>query len=221
MKLTTAEALEYAKSLLGCWRTGEPGDPVIFGAAIAAVLQMYSHEVVQYVCDPRCGMPFTNKWPPTSPHEVKEACDLRADIIFGHEEMARRDERRRDQGVAVAPPEPVKPTHEEMEAKHGKGWGIISGPVPNDYQMREFAKTLPIGSKWTAKQLIDKWRAEGFASAESEAPDAVKTMTSTELAEHYSSHGLSFGPTVQRLTREPAVPVPDVSGNAVDEGADF
>jgi hypothetical protein len=224
------EALEAAKGLLGCWRTGEANEPAIFIAAIAAVLQMYSHEVVQHICDPRCGMPFTNKWPPTSPHEVREACDLRADIIFGHEEMARREEneRRRDQGVAVAlpPPEVIKPTLEEMEARHGKGWGIETGPVPSDWQYREFCKTLPVGSKWTRAQIIEKWRERG-ATAEDVGPagENFKAMQGDDLVRHYAEHGLNFGnPVEHNLTREPAQPVApilDAVGVELDQGADF
>lgn len=232
------EALEAAKGLLGCWRTGEANEPTIFIAAIAAVLQLYSHEVVQYICDPRCGMPFTNKWPPTSPHEVKEVCDLRADIIFGHEEMARRAENERliDQGVSpkfIAPPEPVKPTREEMEAKHGKNWGI-NNLMPNEGQRREFAKTLPVGSKWTEKTFLEAWRAQILAGGETreDGSAAPQAMHGQDLVDHYAAHDLGNTPKGSRPPArmlDPAMAAADdrppapiiIDGVEVDQGAAF
>ena len=166
---------------------------------MTSVFTLYSPDVVQYVCDPRTGLPKTNKWPPTI-SEVHDACRERIGDLerakryknWGNNDPDER-ERQKDQGRLPVPVE-VKPTFEQMQAKYGVGWGL-GGVAPANEAANETA-----GAK-----------------------AAFKTMTPTELAEHYSNHGLSFGPVAQRLTREPAVPVPilDVDGNAVDEGADF
>jgi hypothetical protein len=161
---TTVEALEASKALLGCWSKGEAHDPTRFGAAIAAVLQCYSYEVVQFVCDPRCGLPFTQKWPPTGPQEVRAACELRADIIFAREEVARRadNERLIDQGLSPRLPPPPKPTTQDLEERYGKGWGL-GGVVPINEMPHEQARALPAGSVWTAETLVAHYQKHGLS----------------------------------------------------------
>jgi hypothetical protein len=73
----TVQALKATRQLLGCFRTGEANDPAIFAAAVAAVLSDYPLEIIQYVCDPRTGLPSSSKWMPTAA-EVKAACEGRA-----------------------------------------------------------------------------------------------------------------------------------------------
>ncbi len=63
--------------MFGCYRKSEASDPEIYAAATAAVLSEYSREVVDYVTDPRTGLPSRLKWLP-SVFEVREACDNHA-----------------------------------------------------------------------------------------------------------------------------------------------
>lgn len=60
--------------MFGCYRKSEASDPEIYAAATAAVLSEYSHEVVDYVTDPRTGLPSRLKWLP-SIFEIREACN--------------------------------------------------------------------------------------------------------------------------------------------------
>jgi hypothetical protein len=60
--------------MFGCYRRDEANDPEIYCAAIAAVLSDYPRAIVEYVTDPRVGIPSRIKWPP-SVAEVMEACD--------------------------------------------------------------------------------------------------------------------------------------------------
>lgn len=62
--------------LFGCYRKAEANDPEVLTAAIAAVLSEYPYDVVEYVTDPRTGLPSTSKWLP-SVFEVREACEQR------------------------------------------------------------------------------------------------------------------------------------------------
>lgn len=46
---------------------------------MAAILSEYPQEVVDFVCDPRTGLPRTLKWLPTIA-EIAEACDVRVEL---------------------------------------------------------------------------------------------------------------------------------------------
>lgn len=64
---------DYARILLGCYRTGEVSDPQVFTAAVVAILARFSEEVVRAVCDPVSGLPSQSKWLPTT-SEILTAC---------------------------------------------------------------------------------------------------------------------------------------------------
>jgi hypothetical protein len=63
-----------AGQLFGCYRRSDAADPLVYVAGAAAVLSEYPAEIVEYVCDPRTGLPRTLKWLPTIA-EIAEACD--------------------------------------------------------------------------------------------------------------------------------------------------
>src|SRR5262245_5000966 len=74
-------------------------DPQTYSAAVAAVLgDGYSREVVEYVTDPRTGIPSKQKFLPAVA-EVREACDARA----SHLDRMQRYER-------LGPAKPYEPT---------------------------------------------------------------------------------------------------------------
>lgn len=72
--------LDRAKLMCACYRKGEASDPELYGAAVAAVLADYSADVVEYVTDPRTGLPSKQQWLPTI-KEIKEACDVAVESI--------------------------------------------------------------------------------------------------------------------------------------------
>lgn len=65
--------------LFGCYRKAEANDPEVLTAAIAAILSEYPADVVEFVTDPRTGLPSTSKWLP-SVFEVREACEKRLEM---------------------------------------------------------------------------------------------------------------------------------------------
>jgi hypothetical protein len=65
-----------AAQLFGCYRKGEANDPDVYTAAVAAILAEYPPEIVDFVCDPRTGLPRRLKWLPTVA-EIAEACERR------------------------------------------------------------------------------------------------------------------------------------------------
>lgn len=65
---------DYARILLGCYRTGEVSDPQVFTAAVVAVLSRFPEAVARAVCDPVSGLPSKSKWLPTT-SEILTACN--------------------------------------------------------------------------------------------------------------------------------------------------
>lgn len=72
--------------LFGCYRRGDANDPEIYTAAIAATLADFSAEVVEYVTDPRSGLPAKLKWLPAVA-EVREACQKHKEFCEGRDRM--------------------------------------------------------------------------------------------------------------------------------------
>jgi hypothetical protein len=81
-----ALAIQRTALLFGCYRKGDANDPEIYTAAIAATLADYPAEVVEYVTDPRTGLPSKLKWLPTVA-EVREACEKHKQFIEGRDRM--------------------------------------------------------------------------------------------------------------------------------------
>ena len=76
--------------MFGCYRKAEASDPEIYAAATAAVLSEYPQDVIDFVTDPRTGLPVTSKWLP-SVFEVKQACENRRE----HLDLIRRIQAKR------------------------------------------------------------------------------------------------------------------------------
>lgn len=66
--------------LFGCYRKAEANDPEILSAAITATLAEFPEEIIEYVTDPRTGLPATSKWVP-SVFEVREVCQKRVEAV--------------------------------------------------------------------------------------------------------------------------------------------
>src|SRR6266496_4989720 len=85
---------EYARlkaaQMFGCFRTGQANDPDLYVAGIAAVLAEYPPKVIEYVTDPRTGLPRKMTFLP-SVAEVGEACEREmAPIISEQRRVARQ-----------------------------------------------------------------------------------------------------------------------------------
>lgn len=64
--------------MFGCYRKADANDPETYAAGVAAILSEYPPEIIDYVCDPRTGLPRRLKWLPTMA-EIAEACDARVE----------------------------------------------------------------------------------------------------------------------------------------------
>lgn len=73
-------AAQRTAILFGCYRKADANDPEIYTMAVAATLAEYEPEVVEYVTDPRTGLPAKLKWLP-SVAEVREACESRKEYL--------------------------------------------------------------------------------------------------------------------------------------------
>lgn len=75
-----AYAASRAALMFGCYRKAEASDPEIYAAATSAVLSEYSQEIIDYVTDPRTGLPSNSQWLP-SVYEVRKACNEHKDWL--------------------------------------------------------------------------------------------------------------------------------------------
>ena len=75
-----AYASSRAGLMFGCYRRADASDPEVYAAATAAVLNEYPEEVIDFITDPRTGLPSTSQWLP-SVFEVRKACDARVEHL--------------------------------------------------------------------------------------------------------------------------------------------
>jgi hypothetical protein len=64
--------------MFSCYRKDEAHDPDVYCAAVAATLAEFPRPVVDYVTDPRTGMPSSSRFLPNIA-EVREACVMEAE----------------------------------------------------------------------------------------------------------------------------------------------
>ncbi len=74
--------------LCACYRKDEAVNPEVYAAAVEAVLSDYPREVIEYVTDPRTGLPKRCAWLPS----IKEVHDMCGEIT---ELFASRERRKR------------------------------------------------------------------------------------------------------------------------------
>lgn len=60
--------------MFGCYRRGEANNPEVYTASVAAVLAEYPPDVINYVTDPRTGLPSKCDFLPTV-KEIRTACE--------------------------------------------------------------------------------------------------------------------------------------------------
>lgn len=72
--------------MFGCYRKGDANDPAVYTAAIAATLAEFPAEVIEWVTDPRTGIPARSKWLP-SVAEVREACETRNGFVRSRDRL--------------------------------------------------------------------------------------------------------------------------------------
>jgi hypothetical protein len=112
-----AYALQRAGTMFGCYRRGEANDPETYTAAIGAVLSEFDRDVIEYVTDPRSGLPSSCDFLPTV-KEVKDACIAR---VRFKETLAKPAFRMTDYRRAPGPP--PGQDYFSMVEKHGRPIG--------------------------------------------------------------------------------------------------
>ena len=70
-----ADAVEFARNLLGAFGRIDAHDPDRFVSAIAAVISCFPTSIVAQMCHPVNGLPGQSKRAPNSPAEVREWCE--------------------------------------------------------------------------------------------------------------------------------------------------
>lgn len=116
--LDRAYCLRMTHVLFSCYRKDEAHDPEIYCAAVAATLADFPRQVVDYVTDPRTGIPSESKFLPNVA-EVRAACVREAErrrVLSQPKVILRRG------GKPMVKMEPGT-SYFEMFAKHGRPIG--------------------------------------------------------------------------------------------------
>lgn len=112
---------QLAKTMLGCFRTGDANDPEVYVTAVIAVLCRYELSIVEAVTSPTDGLPARLNWLPTVA-EIRKACEevhaqnsrldeqhTRLIEQFRERDEYEREQRQRPRRLSVA----------ELKAKYG------------------------------------------------------------------------------------------------------
>ena len=187
--------LQCMKVLFSSYRVDQYSDPEGFKVNIGLVLEQYPDETIRFVTDPRTGVQRRCAWPP-SVKEVVDACDAHMQHKANVERFKNWGGPHRGSGPLgreqIEAPREKRPTLEELHAKHGKDWGI--GISPTDAQLREHMKTLPVGSRWTMKQVVDDWRTKhgvDLGLSDGDGPTAIDPKpapTWDGIVDHYRNN---------------------------------
>lgn len=113
-----------------CFRKDDAHDPAVYAAAAIAVFSEYDLGVVDYITDPRTGLPSRLNWLPTI-KEIRDACDAKAQVDRASDMRDMRTRQQlaeRDAFEAEQRNRPQRPSYSELRGKHdgqnGEPWGI-------------------------------------------------------------------------------------------------
>jgi hypothetical protein len=113
---------EKVKTMCSCYRKDETINPEMYAAALGSVLSEYPAEVIEFVTDPRTGLPSTQQWLPTI-KEVHDACRAYMDRLAGPAHRAAALEKQlaeRDEYEAKLRARANNPTQDEIEDRLGR-----------------------------------------------------------------------------------------------------
>jgi hypothetical protein len=152
------------KALFSAYRLDQYSDPEGFYVNIGLVLEQYPIDTIRFVTDPRTGIQRTHEWPP-SVANVVPACE-------SHVANVAKQARFRNWG---------KSETLIIEARATKG------------PLREHIKTLPVGSRWTMKEVADDWRTKhgvdlGLSKGRADAIDPKPAPTWYAIVDHYQNN---------------------------------
>ena len=119
--------------LFQCYRKDEVHDSEVYVAAVAATLSEWPKAVIDYVTDPRTGIPSESKWVPNVA-EVRAACS---------KEASRRDVLSKPSVVFdhSTPPPPVKPGQIDSKEFNRR---VAAGEL----NPRPIGRFETVGDKW-------------------------------------------------------------------------
>lgn len=117
-----AYCLRRTQMLFACYRRDEAHDPEMYCAAVSAVLSEYDSAIVDYVTDPRTGLPSRQKFLPNVA-EVREVLEDRARQIerdSGYQSRVAEQLRLRDEWK-------IQRSHEERERRKATAQAWLNG----------------------------------------------------------------------------------------------
>ncbi len=131
-------ANDQVNLFFGSFRKADADNPETFTAGCLRLFTAYDSEVVQYVVDPVTGLPGRSVWLP-SLSEVKSALDVRSAELLRAVQRAKAEAENLAERAKWREARQNKPTLEELQAKHGKNWGL---PALAEENKRDKAQRL-------------------------------------------------------------------------------
>ncbi len=170
---------KQARLFFGSFRKADADNPEAFSAGCLRLFTSYEPDVVTYVVDPITGLPGRSVWLP-SLSEVKAALDARASELVRGEQRVRAEaatlaERRKWQEERDKP----RPTLDELQAKHGKNWGLE--PVAEENEKAKAARLAKI-SEANSRLLRREYEAAGIAPRMASSKIPISLELSRKLA---------------------------------------
>lgn len=171
--LDPAYCLNRTMILFSCYRKDEAHDPETYCAAVAATLSEFDRQVVDYVTDPRTGLPSESKWLPNIA-EVRAACVREAGRRTRLAQPSVKDRL-----AAYKPPPPRSPEDEERAAASASAWlnrtdpraAALEASLPGR-KPDETAKAHEIGRRAFEREC----HAAGIDPARGVSPALLKTL---------------------------------------------
>lgn len=173
-------ATEQVNLFFGSFRKADADNPETFTAGCLRLFTAYDSEVVRYVVDPLTGLPGEagRVWLP-SLGEVKAALDKRSAELLRSIQRAKDEAKNLDERRKWQEARKNKPTLEELQAKHGKNWGL---PTLAEETERDKAARLSKITEANARLLKREYEAVGLTPRMASAKIPISLELSRKLA---------------------------------------
>jgi hypothetical protein len=171
-------ATNQVNLFFGSFRKADADNPETFTAGCLRLFTAYDSEVVQYVVDPVTGLPGRSTWLP-SLSEVKAALDQRAAELLRSVQRAKDEAKNLEERRKWQEARKNKPTMEELQAKHGKNWGL---PTLAEETERDKAARLSKLTEANARLLKREYEAAGLRPRMASSSIPISLELSNKLA---------------------------------------
>lgn len=171
----------------GSFRKADADDPETFTAGCLRLFTAYPPAAVQFVVDPVTGLVGRSEWLPSMKaiRDALEAWEAEQARIRGFEKQAQAAEQQIAERKAWQESQQRKPTLQEMKAKYGENWGLITADKENPEAK---AKRTAAMQEVNRKTFEAECRAAGIDPAGGVSPSLIETMRQKDELRQIAAH---------------------------------